>query len=85
MKGLTSEFGMDSGISPSLLPPGKLRIGSNYHLSNMTLENLLLAFVKLGFFLTFSLEKKEVVKPFDRLVLVSSTHYCAYTSNLSTL
>lgn len=24
MKGLTSEFGMGSGISPSLLPPGKI-------------------------------------------------------------
>jgi hypothetical protein len=29
--------------------------------------------------------KKKVVKPMDRLVLVSSTHYCAYTPNLSNM
>lgn len=37
MKGLTSEFGMGSGITLSLLPPSK-KINLLYHLYKSTLE-----------------------------------------------
>ena len=94
MRGLTSEFGMESGISPSLWPPGK-KFGSSskalysdslayrwrskiqHKCSSHSIHSLDLTTSSL-------LKEKKLVKPMDCLVLVSSTHYCAYTSNLST-
>lgn len=103
MRGLTSEFGMGSGISLSLMPPSiviyqvliHLRLSPRFtynkqrlkiHSPNLKRLALYLAprfRVPKGmcFFLQFL---KKVVKPVDLLVLVSLTHYCAYTPNLST-
>ena len=70
LRGLTSVFEMGTGVSLSLWPPSKpIRI---FYLGLATTG-------------TFTCKQEmQTIKPHDRLVPVSLTHYCAYTSGLST-
>ena len=72
MKGLTSEFGMGSGISPSPLSP------ENISCSSFS-QNFIRSMLKEP------LKQKKGGQAYGLLVLVSYTHYCAYTPSLSTM
>ena len=58
MKGLTSEVGMGSGMTPSLKPPRK----------KMWIDELQLVFIYCD---QFSSKERKVIKSIDLLVLVS--------------
>lgn len=71
----TSVFEMGTGVSPLLYPPG------NFIEQFCVCDNLLLQ-VKL---IDIGLKVENMVKTLGLLVLVSLTHYYAYTPSLSTL
>lgn len=79
LRRFTSEFGMGSGGTTALSPPGKFcfqHVSRTHRLICIRAENLL------------SIPPKQLrrckVKPHGSLVPVSSTHRCAYTPGLST-
>ena len=81
MHRFTSEFGMGSGGSNALLPPGKLLTERDppMQVPSVATGNSVNSFVSnkgLWCYMT---------KPLGQLVLVSFTHYCASTPSLSTL
>ena len=78
LRRFTSEFGMGSGGTTALLPPGKFcyqHAGSAHQLICITLKILSNPPKHL---------RRCKVKPHGSLVPVSSTHRCAYTPGLST-
>ena len=86
----TSEFGMGSGGSRSLLPPGKL-VGKKKNLlpgKNNNLDKFLMSRVYFSVALHVAFTPRMfwcyMAKPHGQLVLVSFTHYCASTPSLST-
>ena len=76
-EGLTSEFGMGSGVTLPLSPPELL---GEYHCTTIQEGETRIT----STLLPGTRERKEVVKPHDRLVRVSLAGYPAYTSRLST-
>ena len=78
LRRFTSEFGMGSGGTTALSPPGKFCL-----LTRLSPVNLICIRLKI-----FSHPPKHLrrckVKPHGSLVPVSSTHRCAYTPGLST-
>ncbi len=72
----TTEFGMDSGGTRPLWPPGK------------PVNNLEVVILGAGMLPSRTRVRKPLgcymVKPHGQLVLVSCTHYCASTPSLST-
>ena len=78
LRRFTSEFGMGSGGTTALSPPGKFCL-----LTRLSPANLICIRLKI-----FSHPPKHLrrckVKPHGSLVPVSSTHRCAYTPGLST-
>ena len=71
MQGLTSVFGMGTGVSPTLLQPYliKMDVPSKLHAN--------LSFASFFFQVNFG-------QVLDLLVLISCMHYCTSTSALST-
>ena len=70
MQGLTSVFGMGTGVSPTLLQPYSLMdVPSKLHAN--------LSFASFFFQVNFG-------QVLDLLVLISYIHYCTYTLSLST-
>ena len=97
LSSFTSEFGMGSGGSYSLLSPGKSALGLSSPISHLSADELpseeivracreikesRIWYVHLGHVQTL---ERYMVKPHGQLVLVSFTHYCASTPSLSTL
>ncbi len=80
LRRFTSEFGMGSGGTTALRPPGKFCLS--------TRPVLTCRFNLYQAYLSMSLPPKHLrrckVKPHGSLVPVSSTHRCAYTPGLST-
>ena len=80
LRRFTSEFGMGSGGTTALRPPGKFCLSTRHVLTCRC--HLYQAY------LSMSLPPKHLrrckVKPHGSLVPVSSTHRCAYTPGLST-
>lgn len=78
LRRFTSEFGMGSGGTTALLPPGKFCF-----IRPLLRSDLICIRLKI-----FSHPPKQLrrckVKPHGSLVPVSSTHRCAYTPGLST-
>ncbi len=78
LRRFTSEFGMGSGGTTALRPPGKFCF-----INPLLRSNLICIRLKI-----FSHPPKHLrrckVKPHGSLVPVSSTHRCAYTPGLST-
>ena len=68
LEGLTTVFGMGTGVAPPALPPGQVFDNQDDPRGSEA---------KLD-------DEKTVVKPHGRLVPVSSTPYGAYTPGLST-
>ncbi len=68
LRGLASEFGMGSGVSPTVWPPEKTTTSIESGVKHSKYQK----------------QKLNVVKPHDRLVRVSSTCCHASTSRLST-
>jgi hypothetical protein len=88
-------FGMGTGVAPPALPPGKTNTKRDAQTRppRRRTARMMLDLVKnppcpcvaprpAGLGLTT--KNIEVVKPHDRLVLVSSMHCCTSTSSLST-
>ena len=79
LRRFTSEFGMGSGGTTALVPPGKFCL-----LTRLSPVNL----ICYQAYLSMSLPPKHLrrckVKPHGSLVLVSSMHRCTYTPSLST-
>ena len=73
LRGLTTVFGMGTGVTLSAWSPGFSLI--NFQCTDKALPCLNKYFSYVNLFLP---------EHFDLLVLVSLTHYCAYTSSLST-
>ncbi len=77
LRGLTAVFGMGTGVTPSLgSPKSGVNIDGQLDEFSSDLGEVTerCTVCKINF----------MVKPNGLLVLVSSTHYCAYTSSLST-
>ena len=90
LSSFTSEFGMGSGGSNSLLPPGKLAFPTANNLMQATGKNLEESIinwfvVSVSTITTLKLLGCYMVKPHGQLVLVSFMHYCTSTPSLSTL
>jgi hypothetical protein len=77
---LTSVFGMGTGISPLLYAP---KIFQNFYKVTMKVCKQSKSTYNFASGILVS-NSKSVTKTFDLLVLVSLTHYCAYTPSLST-
>ena len=77
LRRFTSEFGMGSGGTTALVPPGKFCCHAAYRRTTnlVSAENHLSSPKPL---------RRGKVKPHGSLVPVSSTHRCAYTPGLST-
>ncbi len=79
LRRFTSEFGMGSGGTTALVPPGQIlfyqHVSPTYRLICIRAENSLNPPKHL---------RRCKVKPHGSLVPVSSTHRCAYTPGLST-
>jgi hypothetical protein len=81
-------FEMGTGMAPPVLPPGKkyLRSAMFVHTENRSSTKSSRGTERCDAEQsTELLGKIEVVKPHDRLVLVSSMHCCTSTSSLSTM
>ena len=96
LESLTSVFGMGTGITSPLWPPGIINIfRNNYHLELMRFRPVIVFIPALScrnlfrkhilfYLLRRLLGNDNMVKPHDLLVLLGWTHYCAYTCSLST-
>src|SRR5262249_2867601 len=84
LEGLTSEFGMGSGVSPPVLPPLNRRRERESDCANLKAPVRLLRPTLACTPQAISLRREiMMVKPHGRLVPVSSTHCCASTPGLS--
>ena len=92
MKGLTSEFGMGSGVPLSPLPPRKNLEHIKLSIKAFSLQNAAFELFSMlyrhrrhrGVYNADS-KRKKMTKSMERLVLVSSTYCYAYTPSLSTM
>ena len=84
LEGLTTEFGMGSGVTPPVRPPGNFwrqSLSANVHCKSSWFVQL--AFKSRSTAADLGLrQKRKMVKPHGRLVLVSSTSCDASTSSL---
>ncbi len=96
-QGLTSVFGMGTGVAPALWTVGKPSAARGHAFTQLIAQEIRRIFAteylsrleRLVYIVCSCVSRHmsdqpiQLVKPHERLVLVSSTHYCASTSNLS--